>query len=86
MINKYLKEIKERFEYVEKYMQDNDYIDELDKGLERQNQLLQQKDREIKKLREENDFLKQLVADERHYSYGIRMGINQENIKEKTIL
>lgn len=40
--------------------------------------LLEKKDKEIEKLKEENNFLKQLIPNEKKYSYGIRMGSDEK--------
>ena len=35
-------------------------------------------EKEIEKLKEENEFLKQLIPNDKKYSYGIRMGSEKE--------
>lgn len=36
--------------------------------------IIEEKDKEIERLKEENNFLKQLIPNEKKYSYGIRVG------------
>ena len=45
---------------------------------ERLFKLLSEKDKEIERLKKENNFLKQLIPNEKKYSYGIRMGSAKE--------
>lgn len=45
------------------------------KRLREENKILNQ---EIEKLREENNLLKQIIGNDKKYSYGIRMGSDKE--------
>lgn len=37
-------------------------------------EIIEEQDKEIERLKEENNFLKQLIPNEKKYSYGIRVG------------
>lgn len=43
-----------------------------------QNPIIEKQNKEIERLREENNFLKQLIPNDKKYSYGIRMGSDKE--------
>ena len=47
---------------------------ELEKAIRRSKNI----DKENERLKEENEFLKQLIPNEKKYSYGIRMGSDKE--------
>ena len=52
-------------------------------GVNRVVEIIKEKDKEIERLKEENNFLKQLIPNEKKYSYGIRVGSDESETRNK---